>query len=94
MMMRATHSIRTIATHLSREPSTVSREIARHTVDPIKEYDASLAGYRAHLTRHQPRQRPKPHPGGELLEVVVHLLRKYWSPEQISRTLKRMSPND
>ncbi|MGQ7242988.1 helix-turn-helix domain-containing protein, partial [Salinicola sp. V024] len=39
MMMRATHSIRAIATHLGRAPSTVSREIARHTVDPIKGYD-------------------------------------------------------
>ena len=94
MMMRATHSIRAIATHLGRAPSTVSQEIARHTVDPIKGYDASLAGYRARLTRHRPRQRPKLHPDGELFEVVVYLLRKYWSPEQIARTLKRMSPND
>ncbi|WP_412031003.1 IS30 family transposase [Halomonas sp. M4R1S46] len=94
MMMRATHSIRAIATHLGRAPSTVSREIARHTVDPIKGYDAGLAGYRARLTRHRPRQCPKLHPDGELFEVVVYLLRKYWSPEQIARTLKRMSPND
>lgn len=26
--------------------------------------------------------------------MVVYLLRKYWSLEQIARTLKRMSPND
>nr|WP_240894119.1 helix-turn-helix domain-containing protein [Halomonas alimentaria] len=90
MMMRATHSIRAIANHLGRAPSTVSREIARHTVNPKKGYDAGLAGYRARLTRHRPRQRPKLHPDGELFEVVVHLLRKYWSPQQIARTLKRM----
>lgn len=59
MMMRATHSIRTLATHLGRAPSTVSREIARHMVDPLKGYAAGLAGYRARLTRHRPRQRPK-----------------------------------
>jgi IS30 family transposase len=94
MMMRTTQSIRTIACHLGRAPSTVSREIARHTIDSIKGYDASLAGYRVRLTRHRPRQRPKLHPNGELFEVVVHLLRKYWSPQQIARTLKRMSPND
>ena len=91
MMMRATHSIRAIAHHLGRAPSTVSREIARHSING---YDASLAGYRARLTRHRPRRRPKLHPDRELFEVVVHLLRKYWSPQQIARTLKRMSPND
>ena len=90
MMMRNTHSIRAIATHLGRAPSTVSREIARHSVDPIKGYDASLAGYRARLTRHRPRRRPKLHPEEELFEVVVYLMRKYWSPQQIARTLKRM----
>jgi|GEM_PF-2147152 len=71
MMMRATHSIRAIATHLDRAPSTVSRAIARHTVDRIKGYDASLAGYRARLTRHQPRRRAKLHPGVELFEVAA-----------------------
>jgi len=72
----------------------VSRELARHTIDSIKGYDASLAGYRARLTRHRPRRRLKLHPAGELFEIVVHLLRKVWSPQQIARTLKRMSPND
>lgn len=94
MMMRATHSIRAIAAHLNRAPSTISRELARHTVNVSKGYDASLAGFRARLSRHRPRRQPKLHAGGELLEVVVYLLRKYWSPEQIARTLKRMSPND
>lgn len=94
MMMHATHSIRAIARHLGRAPSTVSREIARHTVDPVVGYDASLAGYRARLARHRPRRHPKLHPDGELFEVVVYLLRQYWSPEQIARTLRRMSPND
>ena len=94
MMMRVTHSIRAIATHLDCAPSTESREIARHTVDPTKGYDAGLAGYRARLTRHRPRQRHKLYPDGELFEVVVYLLRKHWSPGQIARTLKCMSPND
>nr|WP_268874679.1 helix-turn-helix domain-containing protein [Halomonas massiliensis] len=70
MMMRATHSIRAIATHLGQVPSTVSQELARHTAAPIKGYDASLAGYRARLARHWPRHRPKLHPYGELFEVV------------------------
>lgn len=74
MMMKATHSIRVIAHHLGRAPSTVSREVARHSINGN---DASLAGYRARLTRHRPRRRPKLHPDGELFEVVAHLLRKY-----------------
>ena len=93
MMMRASHSIRAIASHLGRSPSTVSREFRRHTVTPVKGYDASLAGYRARLARHRQRRLPKLHPDGELFELVVYLLRKYWSPEQISRTLKRMFPD-
>ena len=94
MMMRATHSIRAIASHLGRAPSTVSRELTRHTVSVAAGYDASLAGYRARLARHRPRRRPKLHPDGELFELVVYLLRKYWSPQQIARTLKDMFPDD
>ncbi|MFM9271932.1 helix-turn-helix domain-containing protein [Halomonas elongata] len=94
MMMRATRSIRAITTHLGRAPSTVSRELARHAASSVKGYDASLAGYRARLTRHRLRRRTKQHPDGELFEVVVYLLRQCWSPAQIARTQKRMSPND
>ncbi|MFD2435059.1 helix-turn-helix domain-containing protein [Modicisalibacter luteus] len=49
IMMRATHSIRAIATHLGRASSTVSRELARHTFAPSRagglpvSLDASLA---------------------------------------------------
>ncbi|WP_322528759.1 IS30 family transposase [Salinicola sp. LHM] len=94
MMMRATHSIRAIASHLGRAPSTVSRELTRHTVSVAAGYDASLAGYRARLARHRTRRCPKLHPDGELFELVAYLLRKYWSPQQIARTLKGMFPDD
>jgi IS30 family transposase len=46
------------------------------------------------LTRCRPRRRPKLHLDSELFELVVYLLRKYWSPQQIARTLKRMFPDD
>nr|WP_276605492.1 helix-turn-helix domain-containing protein [Halomonas borealis] len=36
MRMRATHSIRAIAHHLGRVPSSVSRELARHTIEPYR----------------------------------------------------------
>lgn len=94
MLMQTGHSVRAIARHIGRAPSTVSRELARHAARPDQRYDASLAGYRARLTRQRPRRQPKLHPGGELFELVVYLLRKYWSPQQIARTLKGMFPDD
>jgi len=94
MLMRANHSIRAIARQLGRSPSTISRELVRHTVSPNRAYDASLAGHRARLTRCRPRRSLKLPLDGELFELVVYLLRKYWSPEQIARTLKRMFPDN
>lgn len=94
MLMQASHSIRAIARHIGRAPSTVSRELARHAIRPNQRYDASLAGQRARLARHRSRRQPKLHPGGELFELVVYLLRKYWSPEQIARTLRDMFPDN
>ena len=96
MLMRVSYSIRAIARQLGRAPSTISRELVRHTVKPDGDgaYDASLAGHRARLTRCRPRHCPKLPLDGELFELVIYLLRKYWSPEQIARTLKRMFPDN
>nr|WP_246286754.1 helix-turn-helix domain-containing protein [Halomonas maris] len=54
ILMQGYHSIRIVARQLGHAPSTVSREIARHTVRPDMAYDARLAGYRARLTRCRP----------------------------------------
>tara|TARA_R110001583_G_scaffold68607_1_gene195034 strand:+ start:3504 stop:3995 length:492 start_codon:yes stop_codon:yes gene_type:complete len=94
MLMRVSYSIRAIAHQLGRAPSTISRELVRHTVKPDGAYDASLAGHRARLTRCRPRRCPKLPLDCELFELVIYLLRKYWSPEQIARTLKRMFPDN
>ncbi len=80
MLMRVHHSMRAIARQLGRAPSTISRELTRHTVRPDIAYDASLAGYRARLTRCRPRRCLKLPLDGELFELVAYLLRKYWSP--------------
>ncbi len=94
MLMRATHSIRAIARQLGRAPSTISRELVRHAIRSDRAYDASLAGHRARLTRCRPRRCPKLTFDVALFELEAYLLRKYWSPEQIARTLKRMFPDN
>jgi len=87
----AGRSIRRIAAHLGRSPSTVSREVARH---------GGRSAYRATEadTRTWERAlRPKPcrlasHP--ELRWRVAEKLALDWSPEQISGWLKRAFPAD
>lgn len=93
MLMQTRHSIRAIARHIGRASRTVSRELARHVAKSDQRYDARLAGQRARLARHRPRRPPKLHPGGELFSLMVYLLRKYWSPQQIARTLRGMFPD-
>jgi len=79
-------SMRRIAAALSRAPSTVSREIARH---------GGLEGYRAEAVEQAAwanARRPKPcrlatHP--QLRRLVAKKLSLQWSPEQISGWLKK-----
>lgn len=84
-------SARRIAAHLGRAPSTITREINRN--GGRRAYRASeaevLAGDRG--------RRPKPcrlacHP--ELRSLVANKLSADWSPQQISRWLKKESPED
>ena len=84
-------SVRAIATHLGRSPSTISREINRN--GGLKRYRASQADQAAWDRAH----RPKPcklatHPA--LRRIVARKLRCNWSPEQIAGWLKREYPND
>ena len=84
-------SVRAIATHLGRSPSTISREINRN--GGLKRYRASQADQAAWDRAH----RPKPcklatHPA--LRRIVARKLRCNWSPEQIAGWLKRKYPND
>ena len=87
----AGHSIRTIAQRMSRAPSSVSREIARH---------GGRSGYRALAADAQAwrnAQRPKEcrlaqHPA--LARTVAEKLRLKWSPQQIAGWLERTFGND
>ncbi len=81
--------VRAIARGLGRAPSTVSREVRRN---------GSRRGYRAVAAQAQAEhraRRPKPArlaAGGELRERVQEKLELNWSPEQVSRWLRREFP--
>jgi len=84
-------SARTVAQHLRRAPSTVSREIARH--GGRTQYRASAADQQAW----QSALRPKPcllNRHAALREIVAGKLIEDWSPQQISGSLKMEYPND
>ncbi|MGH3869036.1 MAG: IS30 family transposase [Pseudonocardiaceae bacterium] len=91
-------SIRVIAARLGRAPSTVSRELRRNrTVRQTGRGKGSCSGirYRAGLAQAKAEERarrPKPRKlatCAPVLAVVKAGLAKRWSPEQISRVLRR-----
>lgn len=85
-------SIRQIAVKLGRAPSTISRELRRNA--------SGNRGYRpfdAH--RHATARRARPHrrrveANAELRTLIGELLMQRWSPQQISRHLRRRFPGD
>src|SRR5579862_1715439 len=84
-------SLRTLAQHLQRAVSTVSREVARH--GGRAQYRASEADQQAW----ESALRPKPcllalH--SKLCRMVASKLIEDWSPEQISGWLKQQYPQD
>ena len=84
-------SLRVIAQGLSRAPSTVSREVARH--GGRGQYRASEADQRAW----QSALRPKPYLlalHSRLCRMVASKLMQDWSPEQISGWLKQQYPKN
>ena len=82
-----------IATKLSRETSTISREVSRLRYNP-RSYRATLAQEVA-VRR---RKHPKAHKlqTNEQLRLYVEdkLLNEHWSPQQIAARLKLEYPND
>lgn len=89
--LRAGCSMREIARHLQRAPSSISREIARH--GGIRRYRAVNADERA--WRHARRPKKCLLARNEALrQVVTQKLLIDWSPEQISAWLKLAYPDD
>ncbi len=86
-------SMRAIARRITRSPSTVSRELARHSKGAFYCAATATDGYR--LNRQASVRKKKLEPHSKLYIKVSSSLRyKQWSPEQMSRALKRMHPDD
>jgi IS30 family transposase len=74
-------SVRSIASHLKRSPSTISRELRRNGARG-RRYGPHLAQKRAEQRRSRPKQFKLDRP--ELRHIVQSKLCSKWSPEQVS----------
>ena len=86
----ASERVKAIAARIGKSYQSVYREVARNR-KPDGRYQPWFAHGQAHLNR----RRPKPHrfsSDPELTAVVAAKLRKRWSPQQISRWLRRRWP--
>lgn len=84
-------SIRQVANRLDRAPSTISRELRRHATGgrgyrPFEAHRRATAA----RARHHPRRIET---NLELRQLIDELLRQRWSPQQISRHLRRRFPD-
>ena len=80
--------IRAIARDLGRSSGTVADEINRH--GGASAYQAHAAGAQADARRARCGRRPRLAHDGALFGQITTLLRRRWSPEQISGRRKRM----
>jgi IS30 family transposase len=93
LLLRSGWSIRRIARAMGRNPSTISRELAR-TRRPHARYHAITAqqAYRQRRTRSvKPRRLMA---NSRLRRYVEAKLREKWSPDQIAQSLRRQFPRD
>ena len=89
--LSAGHSLRQIAKHLKRAPSTISREIARN--GGRQRYRATEADKAAWVRARRPKACWLAQ-HGKLRRIVAHKLAQDWSPEQIAGWLKCMYRDD
>ena len=82
--------VKAIAARIGKSYQSMYREVARN-----RKPDGCYQPWFAHGQAHLNRRRPKPHrfsSDPELTAVVAAKLRKRWSPQQISRWLRRRWP--
>jgi IS30 family transposase len=85
-------SIRQIADRLGRAPSTISRELRRNAVGS-RGYRPFEAHRRA-TARRARRHRRRIEINVQLRQLIGELLAQRWSPQQISRYLRRRFPDE
>ncbi|WP_443216913.1 IS30 family transposase [Saccharothrix sp. ALI-22-I] len=91
-LRREGRSLRSVAAELGRDVSTISREVRRNAHPTSGDYRPHAAQARADA------RRPRPKPGRiaanpELRALVQDMLEEKFSPEQISRRLRRAHPD-
>lgn len=91
LMRRQGDSLRAIGQVLGRSASTMSRELRRNSESGG--YETHAANAQARERRHRQRRQRRLSPGSELLAVVMAMLAKGYSPEQISARLKLNWPD-
>lgn len=87
ILLKRGYSLREIAGALGRNPSSISREISRNTVNG--QYDPVKAQYKAYVKRlYSKYQGMKIRENSEIERYVKEKMKLYWSPEQIAGRLK------
>lgn len=84
-------SLRQIALRLNRHVSTISREV-KHFTDNGTYYKAWLAQYCAEYLYHKRNDRSRIATTPKLYSFIVEKLKLRWSPQQISKELKKLYP--
>lgn len=92
-MLARGQSLRSIARHVHRVPSTLSRELVRNRASRLT-YRAIAAQRRAQALAATPRQPRRLTRAPHLRQVVFRLLTQRWSPEQIAHVLPVRYPTD
>ncbi len=87
--LRDGFSIREMANHLGRQPSTLSRELSRNGFEGIG-YLPDTAQYKSSQRRTKGNKHPLKSP--EIYQYVIAKLKKCWSPEQISNRIRMDMP--
>ena len=90
-MLAAGYSLRAVAQHMGRAPSSLTRELHRHARSRVT-YRAVAAQQQATSRARTPRRPRKLDQHPQLRQEVFALLAQRWSPEQIAKDLALRYP--
>lgn len=90
--LRQGESLRSIARRIGRSASTLSRELQRNK--SLRSYCPEDATFAYRCRRKACKPKNKIERDSDLKDTIIHMLKEYWSPQQIAGTLKDLFPND